>query len=111
MIEIHGRFRPKFKVQFFPCYQHSWFFQQHGQQLEWLLLQSDALAKPRQFAGSKISFENSKFQIPGRYLSLLHDGSSGCMELGTARAPVRRFGTSYSAEVAPNRNQTIRELY
>jgi hypothetical protein len=51
VIEIHGRFRPEFKTQFFPGYQHSWFFEQRSQELEWLVLQPGALAKPRQFAG------------------------------------------------------------
>jgi hypothetical protein len=51
-------------VQFLPGDQRSRLLQQHGQQLEWLILQSDAPAKLRQFAGSKISFENSEFKIP-----------------------------------------------
>jgi hypothetical protein len=56
-----------------------------------LLLQSDALAKLRQFADLQIGLENSKLQIPDRQFSLLHDDSVTCLESARS-ATARRFG-------------------
>ena len=84
VIEVHERLRPKSFAQFLPDHQLSRFFQQHGQQLEWLFLQPDPFAKLRQFTGSKIGFENPKLKTPERLYGLLHgkpdrsENSSAC---------------------------------
>ena len=57
VIEVHDRLRPKSVAQFLPGHQFSWFFQQHGQQLEGSFLQPHPFAKLREFTGSKIGFE------------------------------------------------------
>jgi hypothetical protein len=46
-------------------YQFSGFFEQDRQNLKRLLLQPDAQALLRQFAGSKIDLEDTKLQPPG----------------------------------------------
>jgi hypothetical protein len=65
MIEVDDRLAPNFLAQLLPGYQLSGFSQQHRQDLKRLLLQSDAQATLRQFAGSKIDLEDSKPQPPG----------------------------------------------
>jgi hypothetical protein len=65
VIEVDDRLAPKFLLQLLPGYQLSGLFQQHRQDLKRLLLQSDAQATLRQFAGSKIDLEDSKPQPPG----------------------------------------------
>ena len=72
MIEVHDRLRPKSFAKFLPDHQFSRFFQQHGQQLEWLFLQPDPFAKLREFTGSKVGFENPKLETPERLYGLLH---------------------------------------
>jgi hypothetical protein len=72
VIEVHERLWPKSFAKFLPDHQLSRFLQEHRQQLEGLFLQPDPFAKLREFAGSKIGFENSKLKTPERLCGLLH---------------------------------------
>ena len=60
VIEIDDGLTPKFLLQLLPGYQLSGLCQQHRQTLKRLLLQPDAKAALRQFAGSKIDLEDTK---------------------------------------------------
>ena len=60
VIEVDDDLAPDFLAQFLPGYQLAGLFEQHGQDLKRLLLQPDAPAALRQFAGSKIDLEDSK---------------------------------------------------
>jgi hypothetical protein len=60
VIEVDDRLAPNFLAQFLSGYQLSRFFQQHRQRSKRLLLQPDAQAALRQFAGSKIDLEDTK---------------------------------------------------
>src|ERR1700722_16912663 len=98
MIEVHDRLRPKSFAKFLANHQLSRLFQQHGQQLERLFLQPDPFAKPREFAGSKVSFENPELKTPERLYGLLHDkperseDSSACRITGWSYKPDRLKG-------------------
>src|ERR1700730_1778163 len=62
MIEIHGRLRPKFAAQLIAGHQLARRFQQHDQQLKWLVLKPDTFALLPQFAGLNVGFEGAKTQ-------------------------------------------------
>jgi hypothetical protein len=70
MIKIHDRVRPESVPQFVAGHHFSRSLQQHRQQLEGLLLQSDAQPPLRQLAVSEIDLENTKPQTSGRVIGL-----------------------------------------
>ena len=65
VVEIHDRPRPESAAQFVSAHQLSGALEQHGQNLERLLLQLEPQAMFHQLAGSKIDFENTEPQTPG----------------------------------------------
>src|ERR1700686_4889944 len=62
VIEVDDRLAPNFLAQLVPGYQLPGFSQQHRQDLKRLLLQSDAEARLRPFAGSQIGPQKRKTQ-------------------------------------------------
>jgi len=73
VIEIHESVRgPELLLKFLASYDLAGTFQQHGQELEGLLLQPDAQAMFAQFSSAKIHLENSKPDSPVGLMVCLH---------------------------------------
>src|ERR1700730_8692343 len=91
MIEIHGRLRPKFAAQLIAGHQLARRFQQHDQQLKWLVLKPETGALLPLFAGLYVCLEGAKtpkriFWLVGAhvipcarcYLKRLEPGEDSC---------------------------------